>query len=105
MTKEELRAALEQGYEDYRRYTPVHTYAYCDAKTEAVKKSLENRKAPVNLRQENWDKYLKQVEEGTYTPPENADQDIHRRQRAVKRLVSSAAQQSNVVWSTDKFFK
>lgn len=75
MNKQELAQLIAQRTAEYHK--PVLTYACSASQRDAVRRSLETRKKPVHLLQAEWEKYLQDVQAGTYTPAEIIDHEIY----------------------------
>lgn len=76
MNKQQLREHLEQ---QAHRFTniyggEIHTYAESVDQAKRLHKRCETRKKPAHLVQAEWEKYLTEVQAGTYKPePQEVD--------------------------------
>jgi hypothetical protein len=82
MNKQELRAHIEaQTHRHtviYGNEIPVHApKAPVDHQRRVFAKQLETRKKPAHLLQEEWEQYLRQVEQGTYRPQYKPETDLY----------------------------
>lgn len=100
MNKQELAAMLEKEKNRFHNIYGGETVLY--AEKDPNPKPLINRFAgmrkPENVMQIEWDKFIAELEAGTYKPGDDPEKDLWWRERRVM--------QNKVAWSTDKnFFK
>lgn len=75
MNKAELAQLIAQRTAEYHK--PVLTYACSASQRDAVRRSLETRKKPPHLIQEEWEKYLNSVADGSYRPECKPETDLY----------------------------
>lgn len=75
MNKQELAAFIAQRTAEYHK--PVLTYACSASQRDAVRRSLETRKKPAHLLQEEWERYLTAVQDGSYKPSDFPSLDLY----------------------------
>lgn len=76
MTKDDLRALIAEGTALYER--PIYTHAESVDQEKRLKKRIKaGLIIPQNLKQAEWEKYLAEVEAGTYRPEEPAEKQLY----------------------------
>lgn len=67
MTKDELRRLIEEQTQEFG-HVPVHPERVDQAARHKRRMKSKTIVVPKNLAQEEWDRYLKSVADGTYRP-------------------------------------
>jgi hypothetical protein len=76
MNKQQLREHLNQAVHRHTHIygNEIHTYAESVDQAKRLQKRCETRKKPAHLVQAEWEKYLTEVQAGTYQPePQDVD--------------------------------
>lgn len=77
MTKEDLRKLIAAQTDRYAMYHDIHTHAESVDQEKRLKsriKASQGLVIPVNLKQAEWDEYLRKVQDGTYVPSDEPEE-------------------------------
>ena len=74
MSKEELRRLIEAGTAEFHK--PIYTHAESVDQRKRLQRSLETRKKPAHLTQEEYDRYLAKLKDGSYRPEFSPSEDL-----------------------------
>lgn len=79
MNKQELREHLNQAAHRFTNIYggEIHTYAESVDQAKRLQKRCETRKKPAHLVQEEWEKYLNSVADGSYRPEYKPETDLY----------------------------
>lgn len=78
MTKEDLTLMIAARMAEYDK--PIYTYAESVDQEKRLKKRIKASQGlvtPRNLKEQEWENYLQEVESGTYTPAEPEEKQLY----------------------------